>query len=118
VLGYCGIDCKACPAYEGTITTNPDLLRKSAGSFWDGAYSAAEWVCLGCTPADQQFLAKFCSQCKIRVCAIGKGIQNCAACDDYDSCPTLHEFIKSESEAIVKRMAWLRARFTAQSVDV
>jgi hypothetical protein len=113
MLGYCGINCAECSAYKGTVTTDMALLEKAAGSFWDGAYSAQEWVCLGCTPADQPFLAKFCAQCKIRGCAIGKGVQNCAACADHESCTMLKDFIKGESEALCKRMEWLRGRFLA-----
>ncbi|MDD5265194.1 MAG: DUF3795 domain-containing protein [Candidatus Bipolaricaulis sp.] len=113
MLGYCGINCEECPAYQGTVTTDMSLLEKSAGSFWSGAYSAQEWVCLGCTPAEQPFLAKFCATCKIRVCAVGKGVPNCAACDGYESCALLHDFIKGESEVLCKRMEWLRGRFLA-----
>ncbi len=113
MLAYCGINCDECPAYKGTVITDIALLEKAAGSFWNGAYNAQEWVCLGCTPADQPFLAKFCATCKIRDCAIAKGAQNCAACADYESCKLLHDFIKGESESLCKRMEWLRGRFLA-----
>ena len=117
MLGYCGIDCAECPASKGTVTTDMALLEKAAGSFWDGAYSAPEWVCLGCTPADQPFLAKFCAKCKIRACAIAKGVQNCAACNTYESCQMLKDFIKGENEALCKRMEWLRGRFLALQTE-
>jgi hypothetical protein len=113
MLGYCGINCDECAAYKGTVSTDIGLLEKAAGSYWDGAYSAQEWVCLGCTPADQGFLAKYCATCKIRDCAIGMGVQNCAACDTYESCEMLKDFIKGENEALCKRMEWLRGRFLA-----
>jgi hypothetical protein len=113
MLGYCGINCDECAAYKGTVSTDIGLLEKAAGSYWDGAYSAQEWVCLGCTPADQGFLAKYCATCKIRTCAIAKGVQNCAACDGYESCQMLKDFIKGENEALCKRMEWLRGRFLA-----
>jgi hypothetical protein len=113
MLGYCGINCNECAAYKGTVNTDVGLLEKAAGGYWNGAYSAQEWVCLGCTPADQGLLAKFCATCKIRGCAIGKGVQNCAACADYESCTMLKDFINGESEALCKRMEWLRGRFLA-----
>jgi hypothetical protein len=113
MLGYCGINCDECAAYKGTVSTDIGLLEKAAGSYWDGAYSAQEWVCLGCTPADQPFLAKFCAQCKIRGCAVARGLPNCAACDAYGGCAMLHDFIKGESEALVQRMDLLRGRFLA-----
>lgn len=111
MLGYCGINCDICPAYRGTVNSDVSLLEKAAGSFWSGAYSAKEWVCLGCQPADQPFLAKFCAKCKIRVCATGRKVQNCAACTDFENCSQLHEFIEGESEEIVWRMMLLRERF-------
>ncbi len=113
MLGYCGINCDECAAYKGAVNTDIGQLEKAAGNYWDGAYSAQEWVCLGCTPADQSFLAKYCATCKIRDCAIEKGVQNCAACDGYESCKMLKDFIKGEDEALCKRMEWLRGRFLA-----
>jgi hypothetical protein len=114
MLGYCGIHCDECAACKGTVNTDVGLLEKAAGSYGDGAYSAPEWVCLGCTPADQPFLAKFCATCKIRGCAIEKKVQNCAACNTYESCAVPKDLIKAESaEAIGKRMDWLHARFQA-----
>lgn len=113
MLGYCGIDCDACLAYRGTVTSDSELLERAAGDFWHGAYSAKDWVCLGCTPADQGFLAAFCAKCGIRACAIDKGVQNCAACDDCESCDQLRDFIAGEeSEPLALRMTWLRERFT------
>ncbi|MEW6229718.1 MAG: DUF3795 domain-containing protein [Bacillota bacterium] len=111
MLGYCGINCNECTAYKGTITGDISLLEKAAGSYWGGAYSAKDWVCLGCRPADQPILAKFCAECKIRKCAVGRGIQNCAACAHFENCSQLHDFIKGESEALVQTMTWLRQRF-------
>jgi hypothetical protein len=120
MLAYCGINCNECPAYKGTVATDIGLLEKVAGSSWAGAQSAPEWVCLGCTPADQGFLAKDCATCKIRDCAIAKGVQNCAACSDFESCKLMQDFIKGESEPrcnepekLRQRMEWLRARFLA-----
>jgi hypothetical protein len=113
MLGYCGIHCDECAAYKGTVNTDIGQLEKAAGNYWDGAYSAQEWVCLGCTPADQGFLAKYCVTCKIRDCAIAKGVPYCAACDGYESCTLLHDFVKGENEALCQRMEWLRGRFLA-----
>ncbi len=113
-LGYCGINCDECPAYKGTVSSDVALLEKVAGSSWHGASSAPEWVCLGCTPADQSFLAKDCADCRIRDCAIGKGVQNCAACGNYESCRILRDFSKTNHpEVVAKRMDWLHGRFQA-----
>jgi hypothetical protein len=111
MLGYCGIDCAECTAYKGTIGSKIELLERAAGKYQNGAYSAAEWVCLGCTPADQPFLAKYCAGCEIRVCAIAKRVPNCAACAEYDSCREIKDFM--EGGELAQRMDWLHARFQA-----
>jgi len=115
MLGYCGINCDACSAYQGTVNYDLASLEKAAGSFWSGAYSAKEWVCLGCLPADQPFLASFCAQCKLRTCAIARGVTNCAACAHFEACQQLQEFVAGESELLVQKMRLLRERFLAGS---
>jgi len=112
-LGYCGMDCSACPSYTTTVNPDIEVLRKAEAS--SASTGGLHWVCLGCTPADQPILAKYCATCKIRDCAIEKGVQNCAACDTYESCTLLKDFLSGESaEAIHKRMDWLRERFQAR----
>ena len=111
MLGYCGIYCHNCSAYRGTVIRDISLLEKVAEKFGEGAHSAKDWICLGCQPADQLFLARFCAKCEIRACAIEKKIQNCAACDEFENCSKLHDFINAESEEIVWRMKSLRERF-------
>ncbi len=111
MLGYCGINCDNCRAYQGTVKGDLDLLQQAAGSYWGGAYSASDWVCLGCQPPDQPFLAKYCANCRFRTCAASKGITSCAACPGYEGCTPLHEFIKGEGEVLTRTMALLRQRF-------
>jgi len=94
-----------------TLTYNR-TLEKAAQAFSKGADGPKEWVCLGCTPADQAFLAKPCAACKMRTCAIAKGVQNCAACDEYESCQMIQTIL--EPWGLAQRMGWLRERFVAQ----
>jgi hypothetical protein len=113
MLGYCGVNCAECPAYQGTVGSKIELLEKAAQAFSKGADSPKEWVCLGCTPADQAFLAKPCAACKMRTCAIAKGVQNCAACADYESCQKIQPIL--EPWGLAQRMTWLRERFKAMA---
>ena len=113
MLVYCGVNCQGCSGYRGTVEGDVSLLEKLAAKLWDGAYSAADWVCLGCLPADQPILSRYCSQCRIRSCAIGRGISNCAVCPDYEHCSLLHDFIAKEGEEVVRTMALLRERYLA-----
>ena len=111
MLGYCGINCESCPAYRGTVSTDLELLEGAAADYGSGTQTYKDWVCLGCTPADQGFLATYCASCGIRACAVGKGVQNCAACDDFDSCAKIRAFLETEPAGVTQRMAWLRERF-------
>jgi hypothetical protein len=111
MLGYCGINCDECDAYKGTVNSDMALLEKVAGKFWNGKYSAKDWVCLGCLPADQQFIAQYCSNCQIRTCAIERNLSSCAACDDFENCSRLHDFIKGESDELLLKLELLRGRY-------
>jgi hypothetical protein len=111
MLGYCGVNCAECPAYQGTVNSKIELLEKATQAFSNGADSAKDWACLGCTPANQAFLAKPCAACKMRTCAISKGVQNCAACAGYDSCERIHKIL--DPWGLAQRMGWLRERFKA-----
>ncbi len=111
MLGYCGMNCASCSSYTTTVTADKELLERAAARSVGGA---PRWICLGCTPADQPFLSQFCVTCRIRACAIGRKGQNCAACDDYESCVQLRDFFKTDpAGAIHRRMDWLRQRFLA-----
>ena len=111
MIGYCGIDCTVCRAYQGTVKADMGLLEQAAGTWEVGAFSAKDWVCLGCRPADQPFLAKYCAGCKVRTCAIERGLSNCAACADYEGCSRLVEFLRTEPEGLRQMMSLLRERF-------
>ena len=113
MLGYCGINCTECAAYKGTVATDIETLKKVASVYGAGPEAYEEHVCLGCTPSDQPFLAKYCATCKVRACAVERDVPNCAACTDYETCPELRAFIDSvPAEAkVAERMNLLRARF-------
>jgi hypothetical protein len=117
-LGYCGINCQKCLAYQGTTDYDLSALEKLAGSLWDGKYSAKDWVCLGCQPPEQPFLAKYCADCKIRSCAVQRQVTNCAACDDFEHCEPLQTFIRDESADLVPKMKLLRTRYIDRQSDI
>ncbi|MCG8501158.1 MAG: DUF3795 domain-containing protein [Firmicutes bacterium] len=116
MLGYCGINCHNCKAYKGTVHADLDLLESASESYWNRKYKHEDWVCLGCTPANQKFIAKHCRECVVRKCAVGKKVQNCAECDKYENCGTIQNFIKDdhiniEANELLIKMNLLRKRF-------
>ncbi len=114
MLGYCGINCLECRAYKGTVNGDETFLEQVAATYGKGAYQAHEWVCLGCGPHNQLFLARNCFSCEIRLCATERAVQSCAACDEFERCARLQAFIRTESPGLVHTMEWLRANYLAK----
>ena len=117
MLGYCGINCHECKAYQGTVSTDLSLLKSAGDSYCEGKYQPEDWVCLGCTPANQKFIAKHCKECVIRKCAVEKKVENCAACTKYENCGKILNFINDdpneapEENELLIRMNLLHKRF-------
>lgn len=103
VLAYCGLICQTCPIY--LATREPDSKKKLemrieiariCNEHYGMQYEAEDiGDCDGCK-ADSGRL--FCESCKIRQCAGGKGVENCAHCHLYP-CKVLAEFFVKDREA-------------------
>jgi hypothetical protein len=114
MVGYCGIDCLGCTAYLSTVKGDEKGLEQVAARFGHGTGQPQDWVCLGCGPHNQHFLATYCNTCKIRLCATGKGVSNCAECETFEQCAALQEFLSTESDALKRTMDWLRRSYLAR----
>ena len=68
---FCGIVCDECPALRATRGDDIAGLQKCAD----------DCRCDGCRPAGR--LYKHCALCKVRACALAKGVENCAHCSRY-----------------------------------
>lgn len=109
LIAACGLDCAACPAYIASATNDEELRKKTAAE-WSKNYGfdcKSEMVnCHGCHATDGVQIGH-CSECGIRLCAIGKKVENCAACADF-GCPTVAAFWKDCPDA-KKNLETLRA---------
>lgn len=98
MLGRCGYRCDLCAARSD----NPEIRQKLVDGWrkylGHQMYTAENVRCDGCMN-DGRLADK---NCPIRPCAIQKGVENCAYCDDYP-CEKLKEFICSR-EKFVKRL--------------
>jgi hypothetical protein len=94
MIAYCGIVCTECPAFIAT-QENDDAKRKEVAEMWSKQYKMAvkpeDINCDGCN-SDSQRILGYCSVCEIRKCGQGKGVENCAHCDEY-ACEKLTKFI-------------------------
>lgn len=86
MIAKCGIDCSKCEAYLATIQ-NSDELRKETAEKWSSMFGAKldykSINCLGCQESDENKLIGHCKVCEIRICALEKGYNTCADCENY-----------------------------------
>ena len=101
-LGYCGLDCAACPAYHATERLTV-AKRQVVADKWNvefgGDHTVEDIDCVGCTHEGKH--APYCNgMCDVRGCAIAKVVETCAECAEYD-CDKLASFLAMAPEAKV-----------------
>lgn len=112
LVGYCGLICTDCPGYIATQKNDMDGLKKVA-ELWSkehgGSLTAHDCICDGCTVEGRKI--GHCSQCKVRLCAMERGVASCAHCADF-GCQTISEFLslvpqaKANLEGIRRTLSW------------
>lgn len=96
----CGLDCSKCDAYTATQANDQAALEQIAAK-WRVEYnapmiSAENILCDGCMARGRTI--SHCTECGIRLCALERGLENCAACPDY-GCETLSAFLQNVPQA-------------------
>ena len=100
MIAYCGLDCSNCEGFLAT-QADSDSKRAEVAKKWSALYHAGIMInqinCDGCKSGGRKFF--HCENtCEIRKCCISKGVDNCAACNEY-VCEILSGFIKLAPEA-------------------
>ncbi len=100
LIAACGLDCAKCEAYIATQANDRAALEQVAAK-WRVEYnapniSADNILCDGCMAGGR--VIGHCSECKIRLCAVERGFDTCAACPDY-ACAQLADFFKMVPQA-------------------
>jgi len=116
IISYCGLDCQACPIYIATRETDRTKKEKiineiirSCKEHYGVDYKYQDINdCDGCKSENGRVFFG-CSDCKIRRCAIDKGIENCAYCEEY-ACNNLLELFKTDPGAKT-RLDGIRSTF-------
>jgi hypothetical protein len=95
IIAVCGLNCAECEAYKISQTNDVDALKKVALS-WEEMYhlptlDVKDVTCDGCLSTTGR-LSKHCYECDIRLCGVGRGLQNCAYCDEFEACDKLTRF--------------------------
>jgi hypothetical protein len=100
LIAACGMDCARCDAYIATQANDQDALAALAEK-WIKEYNAfgltaIDVQCDGCMAEGRKI--GHCSECQIRLCAMERGLANCAACPDF-ACEKLQDFWKAAPQA-------------------
>jgi hypothetical protein len=109
LVAACGLDCAACPSYVATMADDRAALAALAekwGKDFGFPATADNVRCHGCSAKDGVQIGH-CSQCAVRLCALGKGHATCADCAEF-GCAVLTGFIK-EIPGARERLEALRA---------
>ena len=101
LIAYCGLDCEACEARLATLRDD-EALRQKVAVLWsqlNGVEITPEMInCLGCRVEGVKF--PYCeSLCPIRQCALGRGVETCGDCADWEGCRDLEAVIGNTPEA-------------------
>ena len=102
---YCGLSCSTCPIHLVTIEPDPvirsekrvAIAKKCLDEYKINLSVDDITDCDGCTHVNGRLFSG-CVHCRIRPCAIQRGVINCAYCSDYP-CDTLKIFFLQEDKA-------------------
>ncbi len=111
MIAHCGILCEECPSYKGTVTGDETLLEQMNKEFGDDKTDPIDFVCLGCRYSDLKLIATDCSRCAIRACALARGIDFCATCEEYLTCETVKPYRGDGTSARDRMNAFIRAKY-------
>jgi hypothetical protein len=101
MIAYCGLTCDTCPVYLATIEKDPlkqRSMREEVAQMCSEHYHIRLAVqeltdCDGCRACGRLF-----SECEIRTCAIDRGLETCAVCEDY-GCDRLLKHFEMDPES-------------------
>ncbi len=96
-IAFCGLDCAACDGYQATQAGAEEWKERVAAQ-WRAEYNhpginTAYVTCDGCTSSDGR-LGGHCGECNVRICALGRDVENCAHCCEYATCETILGFLQ------------------------
>ena len=99
MIAKCGLVCNECDAYIATQNNDLAALQKmseEASKQFNKTFTVEDSMCTGCLSAGIQ--CPYCDECAVRLCALDKGVENCAYCEDF-GCETITAFIEHAPKA-------------------
>ncbi|MGD8456437.1 MAG: DUF3795 domain-containing protein [Anaerolineales bacterium] len=99
MIAKCGLECTKCGAYIATQNNDLEALQKMADEAkkqYNLDYTAEQSRCTGCLSDGVKI--QYTDQCEVRRCAVERGVENCAYCDEY-GCETISGFLANAPKA-------------------
>ena len=106
-IAYCGLICQGCPIHLLSLESDvakKEKMRIEIAQICREQYGYGEDFkpenindCDGCRTENVRLFSG-CAKCEIRKCAIQKGLENCAYCDEY-ACEKLQQFFVNDPGA-------------------
>ena len=94
MIAFCGLDCSVCDAFIAA-KNNDNALREKTAAEWSKAHGfnfTPEMINCSSCKSDGIHIG-YCSECEMRKCAFGKGVINCGACGEFNTCKIINDFI-------------------------
>jgi hypothetical protein len=103
IIGRCGYICSRCLAYRENIKSEADKKRFRDGllEYYRHPLDVEICYCDGCLADDRENPILLTADCRIRLCAAKKGVENCAFCDRYP-CPALERKFIDGKKVVAK----------------
>jgi hypothetical protein len=85
IISRCGYRCDLCLIYRDNLKGVKDRERFRDGllKYYGHELTLEECYCDGCLTDDRENPVLITADCRVRPCAIAKGLDNCASCDRY-----------------------------------
>ena len=104
ILGLCGFRCDLCQLYTKNVKNEKDKVRVSQefNRIFGYDVKPSDVECVGCKNEGKHADAN----CPVRACALKKGVENCAYCQDYicnklkERMSFIEDFLRKNKEPI------------------
>ncbi len=105
-LAYCGFDCTKCPIFIATKDNNKNELKNIKHRLEKNNHERMTIEQIKCKGCKSNIIYKYCKECKLRQCAVSKGVITCALCD-FKKCSEV-EKIYQYNKKIFEQLTKLR----------
>jgi hypothetical protein len=86
IIARCGFKCNLCLIYRDNLKKderNRQKFRDGLEKYYGDKLTLEECYCDGCMTPDSANPVRISKDCTVRPCAIEKGLENCAYCEEY-----------------------------------